>query len=68
MVDKGLDLSGETLRVGKADVGVEGRLVDPLGVNEVDQGTSRRFIQMDAQAAGFGARGLQNAPQFVTQL
>src|ERR1700691_2792525 len=54
--------------VGQLGMRVEGRLVDPFGVNEVDQGTARRFVYMDAHAPGLRARRLQDARQLAAQL
>jgi len=68
MSDQAVDQAYEPHRVGQSGMRVEGRLVDPLGVNEEGLGTARRFVETDPRAAGLGAGGFHNPHQFVTQL
>jgi hypothetical protein len=56
------------LRVRQFDMRVEGRLVDPFRVNEVDHGIPRGFEEMDAHASRLGARGFYDEIQLVAHL
>lgn len=47
---------------------VEGSLVYPFGVNVENQGIPQRFVEMNANAAGLGARRFEEQFQFFAQL
>ena len=49
-------------------MGIEGGLVHPLGVNVENQRIAQRFVEMNADAAGLGARRLKEQPQLVSEL
>lgn len=49
-------------------VRIKGGLVYPLGVNVENQGVAERFVKMNADAAGLGARGLEEQLQFFAEL
>jgi len=68
MGEEAFDRAGEALGVGQGGMRVEGGFVDPRGVDEVDQGRAGGLVEMDAQAAGFGAGRREDAREFVTHL
>jgi hypothetical protein len=68
MGDEFADDGEETDHVGELDVRVEGGFVAPFGVNVEDERRADGFEEVDTEAAGFGARGLENAEQFVAEL
>lgn len=49
-------------------MGIEGGLVYPFRVNVENQGVAQGFEEMNADAAGFGARRLQEQSQFFAEL
>jgi hypothetical protein len=58
----------EALHVREMRMGVEGELVDPLGVNKEGQRIARGLVEMDTNATRLGSRGLQNQYQLVVKL
>lgn len=49
-------------------VRIKSGFVHPLGVNVKNQGIAERFIEMNADAAWLGARGLEERLQFFAEL
>lgn len=49
-------------------VSIEGSLVYPFGVNVKNQRIAQRFVKMNADAAGLGARRFEKQFQFFAQL
>ena len=47
---------------------IEGGLVYPFGVNVENQGIPQRFVEMNANAAGLGARRFEEQFQFFAEL
>lgn len=62
------DDAEEVSHVGELGVGVEGRFVEPFGVNGEGERFAKGLEEMNAKAAGFAARGGDNAPQFLAEL
>jgi hypothetical protein len=58
----------EALHVREMRMGVEGHLVNPLGVNKEGQRIAGGLVEMDTNATRLGSRGLQNQYQLVVKL
>jgi hypothetical protein len=54
--------------VRELGVGVEGGFVEPFGMNRVRGRFAEGLEKMNAEATGFGARGSDNAEEFVMEL
>lgn len=47
---------------------IEGGLVDPFGVNIENQGIAHSFVEMNTDAAGLGARRIEERLSFFAEL
>jgi hypothetical protein len=62
------DDAEEVLHVGESGVGVKSGFVEPFGVNGEGERFADGLEEMNAEAAGFGTSGGDDAEQFIAEL
>ena len=68
MTDQSRGEAAEAVGVGELCVRVEGGLIDPFGVDMESERTAERLVEMNANAARFGARRFEDTNQLVKEL
>lgn len=68
MRDDRRDDTEEVLHVREVGVSVEGGFIEPFGVDREGEGRADGLEKMDAEAAGFGTGGDDDAEEFVAEL